>query len=63
MYEQTKSDIEQAKLRIREEQSSYERTMRQAQADIEQAKLRLKEQERSYQSLIHSGKLSVLKIE
>ncbi|AOY78900.1 HlyD family efflux transporter periplasmic adaptor subunit [Moorena producens JHB] len=63
LYEQTKSDIEQAKLRIREEQSSYERTMRQAQADIEQAKLRLKEQERSYQSLIHSGKLSVLKIE
>ncbi|MEW5858164.1 MAG: HlyD family efflux transporter periplasmic adaptor subunit [Cyanobacteriota bacterium] len=63
LYEQSKSDIEQYKLRWGEQQSSYARTIRQAMADIEQAYLRLKEQERSYQSLIHSGKLAVLKSE
>ena len=63
LYEQTKSDIEQAKLRLAEQRSSYERTLRQAKADIEQAELRLKEQERSYHTLTRTGKLAVLKIE
>ncbi len=62
LYEQTKSDIQQAKLRLAEQQSSYERNLRQANADIEQAKLRLKEQERGYQTLTRSGQLAVLKI-
>lgn len=62
MYEQTKSDIQQAKLRLAEQQSSYERNLRQANADIEQAKLRLQEQERGYQTLTRSGQLAVLKI-
>lgn len=63
LYEQTKSDIEQAKLRLAEQQSSYERNIRQSNADTEQAELRLKEQERSYQTLTHSGKLAILKTE
>ncbi|MCC5603503.1 HlyD family efflux transporter periplasmic adaptor subunit [Nostoc favosum] len=63
LYEQNKSDIQQAKLRLLEQQSSYERTIRQANADIQQALLRLKEQERSYQTLTRSGKLAVLKID
>ena len=63
LYEQSQSDIEQAKLRLAEQQSSYQRTIRQTKADIEQAKLRLKEQERSYQTLTHSGKLAILKTE
>jgi HlyD family secretion protein len=63
LYEQTLSDIAQAKLRLSEQQSSYERTISQASADIEQAQLRHKEQERSYQSLTQSGKLAVLKSE
>jgi HlyD family secretion protein len=63
LYEQSQSDIEQARLRLAEQQSSYQRTIRQTQADIEQAKLRLKEQERSYQTLTHSGKLAILKTE
>ncbi len=46
-----------------EQQSSYERTIRQANADIEQAQLRLKEQERSYQTLTRSSKLALLKID
>ncbi len=41
----------------KEKQRLYEQT----KSDIQQAKLRLKEQESSYQSLIHSGKLAVLK--
>ncbi|MCJ8280605.1 MAG: HlyD family efflux transporter periplasmic adaptor subunit [Rivularia sp. ALOHA_DT_140] len=63
LYEQSKSDIQQAKLRLAEQQSSYQRIIKQGKADIEQAQLRLKEQERSYQSLTRSGKLALLKIE
>lgn len=63
LHEQSKSDIEQSKLRLAEQQSSYERTIRKAKADIEQAQLRLKEQERSYQTLTRSGKLAILKSE
>jgi hemolysin D len=62
LYEQTKSDIEQAKLRLAEQKSSYERNLRQANADIQQANLRLKEQERGYQTLTRSGQLAVLRI-
>lgn len=62
LYAQTKSDIQQAKLRLAEQKSSYERNMRQANADIEQAKLRLQEQERGYQTLTRSGQLAALKI-
>ncbi len=62
LYEQTKSDIEQAKLRLAEQQSSYERNLRQAKADIEQAQLRLQEQQRSYETLRRSGQLAVLRI-
>ncbi len=63
LYEQSKSDIQQAKLRLAEQQSSYQRIIKQGNADIEQAQLRLKEQERSYQSLTRSGKLALLRIE
>ncbi|OCQ98430.1 hemolysin D [Nostoc sp. MBR 210] len=62
LYEQTKADIQQAKLRLAEQQSSYERNIRQANAEIEQAELRLKEQESSYQTLTRSGKLAILRI-
>lgn len=63
MYAQSQSDINQAKLRLAEQQSNYERTIRKAKAEIEQAYLRLKEQQRSYQTLTHSSKLAVLKSE
>ena len=62
LYEQSKSDIEQAKLTLAEQKSSYERSIRQINADIEQARLQLKEQERSYETLTRSGQLAVLKI-
>ncbi|MEH1764924.1 MAG: HlyD family efflux transporter periplasmic adaptor subunit [Nostoc sp.] len=63
LYEQTKSDIEQAKLSLAEQHSSYERNLRQTNADIEQARLRLKEQERSNETLTRSCELAVLKIQ
>jgi hemolysin D len=63
VYEQSRSDIKQANLRLAEQVNSYERNIRQAKADIDQAKLRLKEQERGYQSLVRSGELAVLRIE
>ncbi|HIK04343.1 MAG TPA: HlyD family efflux transporter periplasmic adaptor subunit [Trichormus sp. M33_DOE_039] len=63
LYEQSKSDVEQAKLRLAEQQSSYERSIRQVNAEIEQARLRLEEQENSYQTLTRSGKLAILRIE
>ncbi|MGB7441153.1 MAG: HlyD family efflux transporter periplasmic adaptor subunit [Coleofasciculaceae cyanobacterium] len=63
LQQQAKSEVEQAKLRLQEQESSYEKTIGQLQADIEQAQLRLKEQESSYQSLIRSGELAVLKSE
>ncbi|MDJ0842824.1 HlyD family efflux transporter periplasmic adaptor subunit [Crocosphaera sp.] len=59
-YEQTMSDIEQAKHRLAEQKSSYERTIRQAKADITEAELRLKEQENSYDSLMRTAELSLL---
>ncbi|MDJ0658017.1 MAG: HlyD family efflux transporter periplasmic adaptor subunit [Crocosphaera sp.] len=59
-YEQTKSDIEQAKHRLSEQKSSYERTIEQAKADITEAELRLKEQENSYNSLMGTAELSLL---
>ncbi|MBD2338212.1 HlyD family efflux transporter periplasmic adaptor subunit [Calothrix sp. FACHB-156] len=61
LYDKAKSDVQQAKLRLTEEQSRYQTTMNQLQADIEQAKLRLQEEENSYQSLLQTGKLAVLK--
>jgi HlyD family secretion protein len=62
-YEQSKSDTKQAQLRLLEQNSSYQRTMRQANTDIEQAQLKLKEQESSYRSLIRSGQLAGFKIQ
>lgn len=62
LYAQAQSDIQQAKLRLAEQKSSYERNLRQSYADIEQAKLRLGEQQRSYQTLTLSGQSAVLKI-
>ncbi|WP_424096641.1 HlyD family efflux transporter periplasmic adaptor subunit [Moorena producens] len=63
LYEQTRSELEQSKLRLTEQESTYERTLRQTEAEIEQAQLRLREQEKSYQSLLEAGKLAILRSE
>ena len=63
LQEQAASDLEQAKLMLAEQQSSYEKILHQAQSEISQAQLRFEEQQRGYKSLVHSGKLAVLKSE
>jgi hemolysin D len=52
---QSEASLQQARLRYREQQDGYKKTMQQAQADIQQAQLRLKEQQGSYQR--NSGQL------
>ncbi len=61
LQEKTQADIQQGKLRIKEEESRYQAIMQQALAEIEQAKLRLKEQQTSYQTLVQAGKLAILR--
>ncbi|UKO97983.1 HlyD family efflux transporter periplasmic adaptor subunit [Nostoc sp. UHCC 0870] len=63
LFAQSQSDIQQAKLRVAEQQSSYERVVKQGKADITQAQLRLNEQQRSYQTLTRSAQLALLRIE
>ncbi|MBW4628417.1 MAG: HlyD family efflux transporter periplasmic adaptor subunit [Brasilonema octagenarum HA4186-MV1] len=60
---QAQSDIAQAQFSLKEQQSSYQRTIQQARSQIEQAELRFKEEQRNYQSLVHTGELAQLKIE
>jgi HlyD family secretion protein len=63
IFEQSQSDIQQAKLRIKEQKSGYEKAIAQAQSDIEQGELRLNQQKKGLQSLIHTNELAILKIE
>jgi HlyD family secretion protein len=61
LHEQATSDVQQAKLRLQEQQTNYERTLKQATSDIEQAQLRLKAQEKNYQSSLKTSRLAILK--
>jgi hemolysin D len=49
---QSQASLQQAKLRLKEQQDSYQKAMQQAEADIKQAQLRLKEQQGNYQRTI-----------
>ncbi len=49
---QAEANLQQAKLRYREQQDSYSKLVQQSQADIEQAKLRLTEQQSTYQRTV-----------
>jgi hemolysin D len=60
---QAQASLQQAKLRLKEQQDVYSKTVEQANADIKQAQLRLKEQQGSLQSLTQSAKLALVKIE
>ncbi|QDL07675.1 HlyD family secretion protein [Brasilonema octagenarum UFV-E1] len=58
-----KSDIAQTQSSLKEQQSSYQRTIQQAQSEIQQAQLKAEEEQRNYQSLVHTGELAQLKAE
>ncbi|MGL5835077.1 MAG: response regulator, partial [Waterburya sp.] len=55
------SQLEQSRDRLTENLLSYDKLIQQTESEIEQAGLRLQEQESSYQTLLHSGKLALLK--
>ena len=59
IWEQTQADLEQAKLRIEEQESSYQRVIHQVEADIEQAELRLAEQQSSYDRMINQAEADI----
>ncbi len=60
---QAVSQLAQARSRLKEEQSNYNKLIQQTASEIAQAKLRLQEQESSHQSLVHSNQLALLKTE
>jgi HlyD family secretion protein len=59
IWKQSQADIEQARLRLEEQKSSYERIVNQGKADIEQAELRLIEQKRIYQRIVNQGEADI----
>jgi hemolysin D len=61
--QQAQADIQQAQLRLKEQQGNYQRSTSQLKSDITQSELRLLEQQRGLESLTQTGKLSVSKSE
>ena len=59
-FDQARSELQQAQLRLFEQQNSYAQVVRQAESDIEQAQLQLQEQEKGDRTLSYTGKLAVL---
>ncbi len=49
LFSQAVANLQQAKLRVKEQQENYQKLLQQAQSDIAQARLRLKEQQENYQ--------------
>jgi len=60
---QARSETEQVKSRLKEQQSSYDNLIKNAEAEIEQASLRLEEQKRGSQTLVSTSQLEQLKTE
>jgi len=59
LLEQSQADLEQAKLRLQEQEENYDRVIHQAAADIKQAELRLEEQQGSYNRILHQSKSDI----
>ncbi len=53
LLSQAAASLEQAKLRLKEQQENYQKLLQQGQADITQARLRLKEQQENYQRVLN----------
>ena len=60
-FDQAQSELQQAKLRLAEQQNNYAQVVRRAKSDIEEARLRLQEQDKGDRTLTHTGKLAVLR--
>jgi hemolysin D len=59
IYNQNKSEIEQTRLRLNEQISSYNKTMAQTQSEIQQNKLNLTEQDGNYGQAIEQAKSEI----
>ena len=60
-FDQAQSELQQAQLRLAEQQNSYAQVVRQAESDINKAQLQLQEQDKGDRTLSYTGKLAVLK--
>jgi hemolysin D len=60
-YEKAQSQLQQAKLRLVEQQYSYAQLIRQAESGIAKAELQLQQQKTGDRTLNYTGKLAVLK--
>jgi hemolysin D len=55
LLSQAVASLEQAKLRLKEQQNNYQTLVQQGQADIAQARLRLKEQQKNHQRVLNQA--------
>jgi hemolysin D len=60
---QAVSELGQARSRLKEERSNYDKLIQQTASEIAQARLVLEEQQNSHQSLVHGNRLTLLKTE
>jgi hemolysin D len=60
---QAVSELGQARSRLKEERSNYDKLIQQTVSEIAGAKLALEEQQNSHQSLVHGNQLTLLKTE
>jgi hemolysin D len=59
LFTQSVASLQQAKLRVKEQQENYRKLLQQAQADIAQAQLRLKEQQENYRRIANQTQADV----
>jgi len=60
-FDLARSELQQAKLRLAEQQNSYTQVVSQTESDINNAQLQLQEQNKGDLTLTHTGKLAVLR--
>ena len=60
-FDRAQSELQQAQLRLTEQQNNYAQVVRQAESDINRAQLQLQEQDKGDRTLTHTGRLAVLR--
>ena len=56
---QSVANLQQAKLRVKEQKENYQKLIQQAQADIDQAQLRVKEQQENYRRIFNQTQADI----
>ena len=60
-FDRAQSELQQAQLRLTEQQNNYAQVVRQAESDINRAQLQLQEQDKGDRTMTYTGRLSVLR--